>query len=375
MTNTAYAQGTTEQIIDTLLAALKPDTTTALVVFFAHKSVDGQKVGDALRERFPSASVIGCSSNGVFSDQGYSPTAAVALSIPQQVAPRCSAVLAKLSSGASVDEVIERAGAQLEQQLGTPLRSLSHDHHVGLCLLEGATAREENINEALGNIAPALRFVGGSAGDDITFSGTWVYCNGECTPDGCALVVLEMACPFEIIHACHFEPTDQQVTITEVAEGTRFVRQIDNKPAAQFYSQLAEKPATELQFGDFLGRPLGLMIDDMPWLRSPVRTEGDAVLFACRMLPGAKLNIMKPHEILTDTKEKLSLLQQNLGGRPSAMILFNCAYRMIEAQITKNEESLHQAFSVSPHIGLHTNGESYLGHINQTLVGLAWRQE
>ena len=43
---------------------------------------------------------------------------------------------------------------------------------------------------------------------------------------------------------------------------------------------------------------------------------------------------------------------------------------MLEAQLKGVEQPYHQALSKIVHAGLHTNGESYLGHINQTLTGI-----
>ena len=60
-----------------------------------------------------------------------------------------------------------------------PLRELDPQRFVGIALLEGAKGQEERLNEALGNVAPLLSFVGGSAGDNITFSGTWVFAEAE----------------------------------------------------------------------------------------------------------------------------------------------------------------------------------------------------
>ena len=43
---------------------------------------------------------------------------------------------------------------------------------------------------------------------------------------------------------------------------------------------------------------------------------------------------------------------------------------MLEAQLSGQEAAYHAVLSTLPHIGVQSNGESFLGHINQTLTGL-----
>jgi hypothetical protein len=371
MSISAFAVGTSADVATSLAAQLS-SSDISLVVFFAHHLLDGALIGAALRDCAPGAHVIGCSGNGVFSDHGHHQHGAVAFAFSRDVAPRVGATLARLDGHGGVESAVASAGARIEAQLGQPLRELAPDSHVGLALLEGASGREEAVNEALGDLAPTLRFVGGSAGDDIQFAKTWAYCDGELAADGCAFALLRMNAPFTTLHACNFEATERVVTITSLDPGTRVVRTIDNEPAADFYARLANKRAEELAFDDLLYRPLGLMIDDQPWLRSPVRCVGDGVLFACRMLEGQQLSVMRPIALVDDLHARLRALDSELGGPPRGMILFNCALRMIEAQLTGVSEAVHEALSTAPHAGVHSNGESDLGHVNQTLTGLAW---
>jgi hypothetical protein len=128
--------------------------------------------------------------------------------------------------------------------------------------------------------------------------------------------------------------------------------------------------AEELAFPHFLANPLGLMIDGEPWLRSGVRTEGSAICFACSVLEGMTLNLMQATDIVENARTAFSLLPLPPGHPPRAALLFNCAYRMLEVQIKGLEEPYHQALAPVVHAGLHSNGESFLGHINQTLTGL-----
>jgi hypothetical protein len=113
------------------------------------------------------------------------------------------------------------------------------------------------------------------------------------------------------------------------------------------------------------------MIDGEPWLRSGVKVvDGGGLFFACSMLEGMELHFMTGIDLVEDARKKLAEAAVALGGPVGGAVLFNCAYRMIEAQMKGSEAAYHQMLSSIPHIGLHSNGESYIGHINQTLTGL-----
>ncbi|MGC4119629.1 MAG: FIST C-terminal domain-containing protein [Myxococcales bacterium] len=240
--------------------------------------------------------------------------------------------------------------------------------------MEGARGREERINELLGNAAPLMSFVGGSAGDDIQFKKTWAVRafagKSELAEDGTALMVLEMGAPFMVLKTCSAVPSARDVKITKADPARRLVLELDGQPAAKRYAELLGTTPEKLGFPDFLRHPLGLMIDGEPWLRSLVRVEGDGLFVACAVLDGMMLRLMDPADLVATTTRALADAQITLGRPVAAGVLFNCAYRMIEAQVTGAEERYHAALSNVVHAGVHSNGESWLGHLNQTLTGL-----
>ncbi|HRI65983.1 MAG TPA: FIST N-terminal domain-containing protein [Polyangium sp.] len=339
-----------------------------LVVFFAGITHDGGTIGRALVERFPGAHVVGCSSNGEFCDVGYGKGGAVAIAIGGDRIGKCVAAMADV--GGDIDAGIRAAAEFMATQLGQTLSDLSPDKYAGLVLLEGARGREEKINEALGNVAPFLPFVGGSAGDDITFSGTWTFVDGKLEKDGTALVVMEMLVPFVVMKTCHFEATERTVKVTRVDASRRLILELEGKPAAPYYAEALGVDPAALAFPHFLANPLGLMIDGEPWLRSGVRVQGDALLFACAVVEGSRLHFMRANDMVADTQAKFDKSREALGGSVGGAIFFNCAYRMIEASMNGTDEAYHRVLSTVAHVGLHSNGESYIGHINQTLTGL-----
>jgi hypothetical protein len=338
------------------------------ILFFAALAHDGNILGQRLQAQFPQAQIVGCSSNGEFTDGGFGKGGVAALALYDDTVGQVATAL--LPQRPSIEAGVEQAAGRLGQQLGRPLRKLDPQRYVGIALLEGASSSEERVNEALGNQAPLLPFIGGSAGDNITFSGTWVFAEGRVERDAGALMVLELLRPFAVLKTCNFVATAVELVITQAEPERRLILEIDGQPAAQRYAALIGAEAETLGFADFLAHPLGLLIDGQPWLRSCFRREGSGLLVACAVLPGMTLNLMQATDLVADTQSALARTAEQLGAPPRAALLFNCAYRMLEAQIKGLELPYHQVLRSVVHAGLHSNGESYLGHINQTLTGL-----
>lgn len=339
-----------------------------VIVFFAAIEHDGAVIGDRLRARFPGAEILGCSSNGEFTEQGYGKGGAAALVFGEDIVEQAASGLARHDQGIEpgIVECADRLGAALK----TPLRELDPQRYVGIALLEGARGREEKINEALGNVAPLLGFVGGSAGDNIQFQKTWVYADGQLESNGSALLVLKLRVPFAVVKTCNFVATPVEFTVTKADPDRRLIFELDGQPAIDRYAAACGVRPEELGFPQYLANPLGLMIDGEPWLRSAAGLREGALFFACAVLEGMTLNLMQATDIVDNARAAFERATVELGTPPRAALLFNCAYRMLEVQIKGVETAYHAALSSVVHTGLHSNGESYLGHINQTLTGL-----
>jgi hypothetical protein len=136
----------------------------------------------ALAERFPAVPVIGCTSAGEFTERGTATSGVSAVVLPRGVVRRAAGALARLDAG--VDTGVAAAVADVEGQLQVSLRDADPGRYVGLVLIDGLHGSEERVNEVLGNLAPLLSFVGGSAGDDLKFAKTEVFCGGASSDHG-----------------------------------------------------------------------------------------------------------------------------------------------------------------------------------------------
>jgi hypothetical protein len=368
---TAYsAASSSEAIVAELCSALAGSSARVIMFFCAH-TLDGAAISRLLKAQHPGAVVIGCTSAGEYTDAVYGRGGVAAMAIPANKINACAATLARFDE--SVEAGIEAACERLSRSLGTPLRELDPTRHVGIVLIEGAKGNEEAVNEYLGNAAPFLSFVGGSAGDDIAFRRTELFLDGESTDNGAALLVMEMNVPFAVVKTCNYEPTNKSVTITKLG-GPRVVLELDGRPAREVYAEILGVDPAVLAHEHFLTRPLGLMIEGRPWLRSVLALpeERGSLMMACQLVEGMELFVMQPLDIITDTLAAMDREQHAMQRPIAGAIHFDCAYRRLEIEARKLQSDYHQAISRQPLLGLHTHGESWLGHINQTLTSLVF---
>jgi hypothetical protein len=357
--------GTADAIGDLIrqFGAIKP----VAVIFFASHHHDGTRISAALREWAHGAEVVGCTTAGEFSETAYGTGGIAALALGAGKIKRCAAALATFDDG--VEAGIRSATSKIATRLSVDLRELDGTRYVGIVLNEGLKGNEEEVNEVLGHIAPLLSFVGGSAGDNLELKETRVFHNGAMTNNGSALLLLESAVPFAIVKASSFEPTTRRFTITRVVG--RVVYELDGKPVQEAYAAAVGAPVSALDHSVFMASPLGVMIDGQPWVRSPIAALPDGgLLFGCKILEGSELALLASANLIGDTRSCLARGRESVGGRVSGALLFNCAHRRVEIQIKQLGDPFREMLREFPNAGFHSYGESWLGHMNNTMIGL-----
>ncbi len=369
-TETLEAHGVDEAFALAFAAASVTDPTA--VVFFCSIHHDGARIAQLLRTRYPSAAVLGCTSAGVFATGGQSRLGVSAIAFGASKVKRAFAAVARFESAGAVDVAagVRTAMGELAHGLGVDLRAVS-DEYVGLVLVDGVRGREEACNQALGNVAPLLSFVGGSAGDDGRQKETFVFANSESSNDGAALLLLEMNAPFVISKTCNFEPTGKKLVITKADETTRTVHELDGEPAAVAYARSLGIPVESVNGRVFSAHPVGIMIDGVPWIRSPGRVlPGGSIAFRCSIAEGMEVDVMRRTDFLAGQNAALADAAIALGQPIAAGVVFNCIFRRLQM----DAENLHGPFLESLSgftvAGFHTYGESWLGHINHTFTAV-----
>ena len=223
--------------------------------------------------------------------------------------------------------------------------------------------------DLLGN-ACDVRFVGGSAGDDLQFRTTHVAVDGRAVTDAVALALLEPPRGFDLIKTQSFRQLPARLVATKVDEASRTVLEFDGQPAARAYAA-ALGVAVEDLAKHFRRHPVGLMVDGDPFVRSPMRLEGEGVMFYCDIKQGMQLALLESTDIVRDTAAAIAA--QRARGDIAALINFNCILRTLELEDRGQTGAYGELFSTVPTVGFSTYGEELIGHVNQTATMVSFR--
>ena len=368
----AEGTGPAPEAVAQLVAALRDGLAGRipnLLMFFASSTYEPTDIVGPLADEFATSVVIGCSTAGEFTDHVSGDGGISAIALPDSVIVRSGAALAELHSDTTAGML--SAISSVERSLGKTLRSLDPANHVGFVLIDGMHGAEEAINDALGNAAPFLDIVGASAGDDLAFKETWVSVGHQVSFRGAALVVCETAVPFTVLKTCTLVPTGKTLRVTRADVADRTVHEFNDRPATEAYAEAVGRPVAELDSSVFMAHPLGVMVDGAPFVRSPQLVTSDgAIRFYCQIVEGMEVDVMQSGDIVADTSAAFTAAVDGLGGTVSGAVLFNCILRRLELDATGRTQDFVDVFTGVPVAGFHSYGESWLGHMNQTLTGV-----
>lgn len=336
------------------------DAGAKLIIFFASSKYDPASISSKMAAAFPGVDVIGCSTSGEIISGAMLKGSIVAMAFDADIVEDIRVeVVQKLKDGINTSKAV----AGFEKHYGKKLSDMNYKKYLGVVLVDGLTCAEENLMDDIGNKTNVF-FVGGSAGDDLKFTATHVYANGKAYNAAAVLALIKVKNGFDIIKTQSFSVMNKELVATQVNEITREVIEFNNEPAAIAYAKALGVTVKELP-GYFMHNPLGLMVGDEPFVRSPQAVVGNNVKFYCSIKEGMELSLLESMNIVEETakdiEEKLAEIE-NIAG----MINFNCILRTLELENKGQCQKYADLFKKIPTIGFSTYGEQYLGHINQT---------
>jgi hypothetical protein len=337
-----------------------------LVVFYASPSYEPEAISKAMQAAFQDATVFGCTTAGEITSGKMLKNSVVAMAFDAEAVKDVKiAVIEDLKDPNGV----EKAFATFEKHFGVPMLDMNPSRYVGIVLVDGLSGAEENLIEKIGDQTDVL-FVGGSAGDDLKFESTSVFVEGKSYNNAAVLALLKPGKKFTFVKTQSFSILPEKLLVTKADEENREVLEFNGKPAVVAYAE-ALGVAPENADSRFMHNPVGLVVNDEPYVRSPQRVNGQSIKFYCSVKEGMELSLLESTDIIEGTKQALNDAKAELGSI-SGVIAFNCILRTLELIQKQSTDDFGKLFADIPAVGFSTYGEQYIGHINQTATMLVF---
>ena len=238
-----------------------------------------------------------------------------------------------------------------------------------LLSVNGNMLNGETLVRSIENIAgPQVNMFGGMAGDDITFTGTYVFTNNQSTDYGMAALVLnEDKISLHGMAISGWKPMGVYRTITK-SEGN-LLYSIDEKPALEMYLRYLGKDISsaddQVQFYNSMGVHYPFQIEREnrePMMCNPIGydKEKEALICESDILQGSKFRFSTPpdFDIIETIVEKANQLKNTMHAEAEALLIFSCVGRLsaLGPMAQEENEGLANVWNV-PMAGFYTYGE------------------
>jgi len=234
---------------------------------------------------------------------------------------------------------------------------------------DGSLLDGEGMVEFIEKLAgPDITMFGGMAGDDLSFSGTWIFSNNKTTDYGIAALVLDES-NIEL-HGLAFsgwKPMGVSRTATK-SEGN-LIYTIDDRPALEMYLHYLghEISSTDDQvdFFDKIGVHYPFQIERKnrePKMCNPIGYDREKQALICEsdVLQGSKLRFSTPpdFDIIETVIDKAGELKNDTKSEADALLIFSCAGRLsaLGPMAQEENEGLAKVWN-APMAGFYTYGE------------------
>ena len=343
----------------------------AAVIFFCSARYDRDKLADALQAVFPGIVLLGCTTAGEISPQGYhnGTLTGVSLGTTSAAGLKVHARAIRPLSRFSEDQAQHLADS-IEEKLTAP--GFQAKKMFGLLLIDGMSMLEESVVALLHQKLHGVSIIGGSAGDDLQFQKTYLYTEGRFVSDAALFALVETDFPFHVFMTQHFRPTEKKLVVTAAVPEERRVIEIDGEPAAQTYADILGLRVSQLRPGVFSKYPVMLKLGGHYYVRSIQWMNADGSLtFYCAIGNGLVLTVGEGIDLVQNLRQQL-LEIEHLVPAPRVILGCDCILRRLEAEERQLAEEVKQILADHNFVGFNTYGEQYNAiHINQTLTGVA----
>ncbi len=339
----------------------------ACVMVFLSAEAEIQDFAPRFAAALPGVMVVGCTTAGEISAEGYVEGEAMALGLHAAHFAVERLVIPDLGS-LKADELI---GRMIRARSGLMRGHPDWEHEFAFLMVDGLSIREDELTAALAPGLGPVQLFGGSAGDGARFQQTFVICDGQVLSNAAVLTMVRTDCRARVFSLDHLQPTDRRMVVTEADPKRRIVRQINAEPAAREYARLLGKDPGMLDTFTFAAHPVVVRIGGRHHVRAIQRVapNGDLVFFSA-IDEGVVLTLAEPQEMVDHLEGELSGLSRR--GAPVAILACDCILRRMEAMEKQRSTALSDVLRRFRVFGFSTYGEQLNSmHVNHTMTGVA----
>lgn len=329
-----------------------------LLLFFASSTYEHPEA--ALQDAFPDSKIIGSSSHSEYCNACYTSGSVSIMAMDTgSVEDVCVQVVENIGAEPDLREVLDG----MHNYYGGAEEILAnYERYVGIVLFESSAKAEEIFMDRLG-MATDLLFVGGSSSASDGGGQSLVYANGRSYSGAAVLAILKTTKGYDVLktQSAHIF-SERKLEVTKSDLRSRILYEFDHRPCGEVYAEVLGVPQNEIQ-NYFVCNPLGVVAGEEIFVRTFNQIQDGGITLHCGLPEGTEINVLKIGNIVDDTKKALD---EAIPYQPAGVINFNCLYRTLEILNENQVEPYCALFGRYPSIGFSTNGEAYLGHINET---------
>lgn len=340
----------------------------AQVFLFVDPGADLDSLVQEGRALFPGAEVVGCTTAGEITGNGYDEGQIVGFALPVKGFSTETLIiedLDRLDTKALVSELL-----RARQSLGR--LAFERANEFAILLVDGLSGQEDQLVSALsGGLGPVPVF-GGSAGDGNKFERAELFARGRRFENAGILTLVRSACEVKLFSFNHLQPTSSRMVVTMADPGARSVLRINDEPAAREYARLLGLSVADLSPTVFAANPILVRVGGRYHARSIQQVgPGESLIFFAAIDAGLVLTLGHPDDISAHLARELDAL--SASRRPSAVLGFDCIFRRFEAEGKQCARAVSDTLARHGVVGFSTYGEQIGAmHVNQTMTGVAF---
>ena len=361
-----------QEAVDELYAAIYQEGIQ-LAVFFCSVDYDLPALEIALRDKFASIKLIGCTTGGELTPEGMmdGTLSGFSISSDQFIADHDVFGIATIESDASAEKLYDLQ-QRVESQAGEDFRALSW------LLINSIDSKVERVLGVIDLRFNSMPVIGGSPGGGDDFGPTHVYADGVFQADAVIVSYLSTSLPFETFKVDDFEELPRRVVLTEVDTARRIVTEIDGLSAVDGYLAAIDAEGSELTMELFSANPLAAKVGGDLYVRAitpSLKGDGEipdegSLQFFCAIEEGMVLSTVKTTDVVSNFKDTFERLRATYGAA-SLVLGCDCIYRKFDYRRNNVSAEVSKIMVDNKIIGFHGYGEQLgIMSVNQTFSGV-----